>query len=130
MSQEYPFPKPVNKSVLVCTDFGLYPTYQWKQAPPVGSPTYFLGSKNQVIEWRKATFTEGTQNGDLLQWDPDAGTPPDLGEWVVLSPPQNPDKPVYMYWDGDAWLFQEVKEFVICENGLPETYEIPAKKIS
>jgi hypothetical protein len=123
--QEFPFPKPLEKSVMACVAYAQYPSYEWKQAPQDSTITYALTSLNQDIAWRQVTLPAGINFGDLLQWDPEVG---DEGAWIVLERPEDEER--FLYWDGSMWQYAETKEFVICEDGEPVTYKIPIIPVS
>lgn len=129
MSQEYPFPKPLDKSVLVCTNFGgTYPKYQWKQPPQDSEKKYYLSSDNQNIDWREVEAITGEGLGQIPYWDPSAGSDGNGALVLTVAPAQGqPEK--FLYWDGSSYAFAEVKEFQVCESGGLKTYKIPAIEV-
>ena len=151
MNQEYPFPKPVNKSVLICSNYSRpYPDYEWKQAPQDPVKKYYLSSDNQIIDWKEADFPDGEELGQILYWDPTAGqnqegawvltdAPQELGQffywdptartWVLIDAPSENEPERFFYWNQSEYAFAEVKEFQVCENGELKTYKIPAIEV-
>jgi len=129
MNQEFPFPKPLNKSVLVCTNFSRpYPDYEWKQAPQDPEKKYYLSSDNQDIDWREVDFPDGEELGQLLYWDPTAGQNGE-GAWVLTEAPSENEPERFLYWNQSEYAFAEAKEFQVCENGELKTYKIPAIEV-
>jgi hypothetical protein len=82
---------------------------KWVVFSPSGSEENpkFLKYNGSELFWGPAALPDGTNEGDLLYWDPSAG---DGGAWVVLTAPQNSEI--------------LIKKFDICENGQPKEYNM------
>lgn len=107
-------------------DVGDYSLHLTPNAAPDTNPSKFL-------RWKKSTgLPDGSQLGDILYWDPEAGGEDEEGEptgdWVILPPPEGGELHGLVI-EGDAPFWVEAKTFTVCENGVSKEYKIPAQEV-
>jgi hypothetical protein len=87
---------------------------KWVVSSPSGSAENpkFLKYNGSELFWGEGgtgNIPNGTNKGDILYWDPEAGEEQE-GAWVVLSAPSESDI--------------SIKKFDVCENGQPKEYHM------